>query len=125
MKSSKKKIIKGEKVYGKDWIIILMSPMPYDKSIRNRIDKKPEMIFENNTKPAGLFSPKHSRILPQKGTVSTYPAWLKKFEPTVTQNPMTIRRFFIIEIEKYLGKESNSKRCVPSFRSCWLEDKLT
>ncbi|GBN07039.1 hypothetical protein AVEN_201773-1 [Araneus ventricosus] len=31
-------------------------------------------------------------------------AWIKKFEPIVTQDPMTIR--------KYLGKESNSKRCV-------------
>ncbi|GBN52680.1 hypothetical protein AVEN_47386-1 [Araneus ventricosus] len=64
-------------------------------------------------KPAGVFSPKLSRILPQKGAVSPSPAWLKKFEPTVTQNPMTMRRFFIIVIEKYLGKESNSKRCVP------------
>ncbi|GBO35723.1 hypothetical protein AVEN_163750-1, partial [Araneus ventricosus] len=49
-------------------------------------------------KPAGVFSPKLSRILPQKGAVSPPPA----FEPTVTQNPMTIRRFFIIVIEKYL-----------------------
>ncbi|GBN39460.1 hypothetical protein AVEN_189151-1 [Araneus ventricosus] len=56
-------------------------------------------------KPAGVFSPKLSRIIPQKGAVSPSPAWLKKFEPTVTQNPMTIRRFFIIVIEKYLGKE--------------------
>ncbi|GBO31427.1 hypothetical protein AVEN_199174-1 [Araneus ventricosus] len=64
-------------------------------------------------KPAGVFSPKLSRILPPKGAVSTSPAWLKKFEPTVIQNPMTLRRFFIIVIEKYLGKESNSKRCLP------------
>ncbi|GBM86606.1 hypothetical protein AVEN_153035-1 [Araneus ventricosus] len=66
-------------------------------------------------KPAGVFSPKLSRILPQKGAVSPSPAWLKKFESTVTQNPMTVRRFFIIVIEKYLGKESNSKRGVPIF----------
>ncbi|GBL72130.1 hypothetical protein AVEN_115133-1 [Araneus ventricosus] len=64
-------------------------------------------------KPAGVFSPKLSRILPPKGAVSPSPAWLKKFEPTVIQNPMTIRGFFIIVIEKYLGKESNSKRCLP------------
>ncbi|GBM07367.1 hypothetical protein AVEN_187901-1 [Araneus ventricosus] len=64
-------------------------------------------------KPAGVFSPKLSRILSQKDTVSPSPAWLKKFEPTVIQNPMAIRRFFIIVIEKYLGKESNSKRCLP------------
>ncbi|GBN94071.1 hypothetical protein AVEN_124972-1 [Araneus ventricosus] len=55
--------------------------------------------------PAGVFSPKLSRILPQKDAVSPSPAWLKKFEPIVTQNPMTIRRFFIRVIEKYLGKE--------------------
>ncbi|GBN19381.1 hypothetical protein AVEN_59268-1 [Araneus ventricosus] len=60
-------------------------------------------------KPAGVVSPKLSRILPQKGAVSSSPAWLKKFEPTVIQNPMTIRRFFNRVIEKYLGKESNSK----------------
>ncbi|GBO35507.1 hypothetical protein AVEN_168963-1 [Araneus ventricosus] len=53
----------------------------------------------------GVFSPKLSRILPQKGAVSPPTSWIKKFEPTVTQDPMTIR--------KYLGKESNSKRCVP------------
>ncbi|GBO06271.1 hypothetical protein AVEN_147751-1 [Araneus ventricosus] len=75
-------------------------------------------------KPAGGVFPKLSRILPQKGAVSPFPAWLKKFEATVTQNPMTIR-FFIIVIEKYLGKESNSKRCVPNFRSYRLKDKLT
>ncbi|GBN05314.1 hypothetical protein AVEN_67892-1 [Araneus ventricosus] len=75
--------------------------------------------------PAGVFSPKLFRILPQKGAISPSPAWLKKFEPTVTQNPMTIRRLFIIVIEKYLGKESNSKRCVPIFRSYRLKDKLT
>ncbi|GBN51405.1 hypothetical protein AVEN_64935-1 [Araneus ventricosus] len=40
---------------------------------------------------AGVFSPKLSRILFQKGAVSPSLAWLKKFEPTVTQNPMTIR----------------------------------
>ncbi|GBM78521.1 hypothetical protein AVEN_260448-1 [Araneus ventricosus] len=40
----------------------------------------------------------------------SFPAWLKKFEPTVTQNPMTIRRFFIIVVEKYLGKEFKEKR---------------
>ncbi|GBM29295.1 hypothetical protein AVEN_106695-1 [Araneus ventricosus] len=54
-------------------------------------------------KPAGVFSPKLSRILLEKGAVP--PAWINKFEPIVTQDPMTIR--------KYLGKESNSKRCVP------------
>ncbi|GBN95555.1 hypothetical protein AVEN_24657-1 [Araneus ventricosus] len=73
--------------------------------------------FSSLKEPAGVFSPKLSRILPQKGAVSPSPAWLKKLEPTVTQIPMTIRRFFIIVIEKYLGKESNSKRCVPIFCS--------
>ncbi|GBM82568.1 hypothetical protein AVEN_197840-1 [Araneus ventricosus] len=72
-------------------------------------------------KPAGVFSPKLSRILPPKGAVSPSPAWLKKFEPSVIQNPMTIRRFFIIVIEKYLGKESHTAR----FHSCRLKDKLT
>ncbi|GBM14063.1 hypothetical protein AVEN_209953-1 [Araneus ventricosus] len=62
------------------------------------------------TKPAGVFSPKLSRILPQKGAVSPSHAWLKKFEPTVIQNPMTIRSFFIIVIEKYLGKEFKEMR---------------
>ncbi|GBM70270.1 hypothetical protein AVEN_63917-1 [Araneus ventricosus] len=55
--------------------------------------------------PAGVVSPKLSRILLEKGAVSSPQAWIKKFEPIVTQDPMTIR--------KYLGKESNSKRCVP------------
>ncbi|GBO04766.1 hypothetical protein AVEN_210470-1 [Araneus ventricosus] len=55
--------------------------------------------------PAGVVSPKLSRILLEKNAVSPPPAWIKKFEPIVTQDPMTIR--------KYLGKESNSKRCVP------------
>ncbi|GBO15109.1 hypothetical protein AVEN_186977-1 [Araneus ventricosus] len=64
-------------------------------------DLNPE--WEQRGKPAGVFSPKLSRILPQKGAVSPSPAWLKKFEPTVIQNPMTIRRFFIIVNEKYLG----------------------
>ncbi|GBM20806.1 Synaptotagmin-16 [Araneus ventricosus] len=62
------------------------------------------MFFRSTSKkPAGVFCPKLSRLLPQKGAVSPSPAWLKKFEPTVTQNPMTVRRFFIIVIEKYLG----------------------
>ncbi|GBO24284.1 hypothetical protein AVEN_181450-1 [Araneus ventricosus] len=73
------------------------------------------------SEPAGVFSPKLSRILPQKGAVSPSAAWLKKFEPTVIQNPMTIRRFFIIVIEKYLDKESHTAR----FHSCRLKDKLT
>ncbi|GBM13513.1 hypothetical protein AVEN_82784-1 [Araneus ventricosus] len=64
---------------------------------------------DRGSKPSGVFSPKLSRILPQKGAVSPSPAWLKKFEPTVIQNPMTIRMFFIIVIEKYLGKESKFK----------------
>ncbi|GBL90741.1 hypothetical protein AVEN_226174-1 [Araneus ventricosus] len=72
----------------------------------------------HSPQPSGVFSPKLSRILPPKVAVSPSPAWLKKFEPTVIQNPMTIGRFFIIVIEKHLGKESNSKRCVPIFRSC-------
>ncbi|GBM24801.1 hypothetical protein AVEN_132328-1 [Araneus ventricosus] len=52
-------------------------------------------------KSAGVVSPKLSRILLEKGAVSPPPAWIKKFEPIVTQDPMTIR--------KYLGKESNSQ----------------
>ncbi|GBL99819.1 hypothetical protein AVEN_162829-1 [Araneus ventricosus] len=59
----------------------------------------------HNGKPAGVVSPKPSRILLEKGAVSPPPAWIKKFEPIVTQDPMIIR--------KYLGKKSNSKRCVP------------
>ncbi|GBN57326.1 hypothetical protein AVEN_115494-1 [Araneus ventricosus] len=51
--------------------------------------------------PAGVVSPKISRILLEKGAVSPPPAWIKKFEPVVTQDPMTIR--------KYLGKKSNSQ----------------
>ncbi|GBN49108.1 hypothetical protein AVEN_206913-1 [Araneus ventricosus] len=66
--------------------------------------------YQMNSKPAGVFSPKLSRILPQKGTVSPSPTWLKKFESTVTQNAMTIRRFFIIVIEKYLGKDTKEIR---------------
>ncbi|GBN61039.1 hypothetical protein AVEN_23853-1 [Araneus ventricosus] len=50
-----------------------------------------------NSKPAGVASPKLSRILLQKGAVSNPLAWLKKFEPTVTQNPMTIKRLFIVD----------------------------
>ncbi|GBN38569.1 hypothetical protein AVEN_132322-1 [Araneus ventricosus] len=46
--------------------------------------------------PEGVVSPKLSRILSQKGAVSPPPVWIKKFEPTVTQNPMTLRRFFIV-----------------------------
>ncbi|GBN24681.1 hypothetical protein AVEN_59049-1 [Araneus ventricosus] len=55
--------------------------------------------------PKGVVSPKLSRILLEKDAVSSPPAWIKKFEPIVTQSPMTIR--------KYLGKESDSKRCLP------------
>ncbi|GBN03878.1 hypothetical protein AVEN_232717-1 [Araneus ventricosus] len=108
----------------------ILSEEQQDKSL-NRSKKKrkrpgdweqPEIM----NKPAGVFSPKLSRILPQKGAVYPSPAWLKNFESTVvTQNPMTIKRFFIIVIEKYLGKESNSKRCVLIFRSYRLKDKLT
>ncbi|GBN85289.1 hypothetical protein AVEN_36558-1 [Araneus ventricosus] len=58
-------------------------------------------------KPAGVVSPKLSRILPPKGAVSPSAAWLKKFEPTVIQNPITIRRFFIIVIGKYLDKKTD------------------
>ncbi|GBL70135.1 hypothetical protein AVEN_30883-1 [Araneus ventricosus] len=57
------------------------------------------------SKPAGVVSPKLSHILLEKGAVYPPPACIKKFEPIVTQDPMTIG--------KYLGKKSNSKRCVP------------
>ncbi|GBM98560.1 hypothetical protein AVEN_186097-1 [Araneus ventricosus] len=60
---------------------------------------------KNSFKPAGVVSPKLSRILLEKGAVSPPSAWIKNFEPIVTQDQMTIR--------KYLGKKSNSKRCVP------------
>ncbi|GBM21385.1 hypothetical protein AVEN_264820-1 [Araneus ventricosus] len=63
-------------------------------------------------KPAGVFSPKLSRTLPQKDAVSPSSAWRKEFEPTVIQNPMTIRRFFIIVIEKYLGNSTVIRFCV-------------
>ncbi|GBM55917.1 hypothetical protein AVEN_55855-1 [Araneus ventricosus] len=73
-------------------------------------------------KPAGVVSPKLSRILPPKGAVSPPPAGIKKFEPTATQDLMTIR--------KYLGTKSNLKRCVPI--KCvpistlsWLKDNLS
>ncbi|GBN58959.1 hypothetical protein AVEN_211645-1, partial [Araneus ventricosus] len=56
---------------------------------------------EDPTKPEGVVSSKLSRILLEKGAVSPPLAWIKKFEPIVTQDPMTIR--------KYLGKESNSQ----------------
>ncbi|GBN44987.1 hypothetical protein AVEN_206740-1 [Araneus ventricosus] len=48
-----------------------------------------------------MVSPKLSRIFLEKGAVSSPPAWIKKFKPIVTQDPVTIR--------KYLGKESNSQ----------------
>ncbi|GBM21696.1 hypothetical protein AVEN_248517-1 [Araneus ventricosus] len=38
--------IEGEKMYGKEFIFILMSTMPYDKSFNNKLYKKPEMILE-------------------------------------------------------------------------------
>ncbi|GBN33835.1 hypothetical protein AVEN_94147-1 [Araneus ventricosus] len=44
-------------------------------------------------KPAGVVSPKLSRILLEKGAVSPPPTWIKKFEPIVTQDPMTIRKY--------------------------------
>ncbi|GBO31790.1 hypothetical protein AVEN_152041-1, partial [Araneus ventricosus] len=44
-------------------------------------------------KPAGVVSPKLSRILLEKSAVSPPPAWIKKFEPIVTQDPMTIRKY--------------------------------
>ncbi|GBN65111.1 hypothetical protein AVEN_224609-1 [Araneus ventricosus] len=72
-------------------------------------------------KPAGVVSPKLSRILLEKGAVTPTPAWVKKFEPIETQDPIIIR--------KYLGKESNSKRgvpikCVPISTLSWLKDIL-
>ncbi|GBM76804.1 hypothetical protein AVEN_85102-1 [Araneus ventricosus] len=63
------------------------------------------MALSMKRKPAGVVSPTLSRILLEKSAVSPPPAWMKNFEPIVTQDPMTIR--------KYLGKKSNSKRCVP------------
>ncbi|GBM82779.1 hypothetical protein AVEN_10409-1 [Araneus ventricosus] len=65
-------------------------------------------------KPAGVVSPKLSRILLEKGAVSPPLAWIKQFEPIVTQDPMTIR--------KYLGKKSNSKRCIPISTLSSLKD---
>ncbi|GBM53446.1 hypothetical protein AVEN_109352-1 [Araneus ventricosus] len=44
-------------------------------------------------KPAGVVSPTFSRILLEKGAVSLPPTWIKKFEPNVTQDPMTIRKY--------------------------------
>ncbi|GBN91052.1 hypothetical protein AVEN_176017-1 [Araneus ventricosus] len=70
------------------------------RQLRRANDVQP--CCSSEIKPAGVFSPKLSRILSPKGAVSPSPAWLKKFEPTVIQNPMTIGRFFIIVIEKYL-----------------------
>ncbi|GBN56009.1 hypothetical protein AVEN_61115-1 [Araneus ventricosus] len=46
-------------------------------------------------KPAGVVSPKLSRILLEKGAVSPPRAWIKKFEPIVTQDPMTIRKYLV------------------------------
>ncbi|GBM20361.1 hypothetical protein AVEN_201398-1, partial [Araneus ventricosus] len=49
---------------------------------------------KNDYKPAGVVSPKLSRILLEKGVVSPPPpAWIKKFEPIVTQDPTTIRKY--------------------------------
>ncbi|GBM90530.1 hypothetical protein AVEN_158605-1 [Araneus ventricosus] len=90
----------------------LLSPIPHltntNQQIRQSTTSSVEITSQH--KPAGVFSPKLSRILPQKVAVSPSPAWLKKFEPTVTQNPMTIRRFFIIVIEKYRSKEFKEMR---------------
>ncbi|GBO37805.1 hypothetical protein AVEN_18986-1 [Araneus ventricosus] len=58
-------------------------------------------LISHHGKPAGVVSPKLSRILLEKGALSPPPAWIKKFGPIVTQDPMTVR--------KYLGKESNSQ----------------
>ncbi|GBN31412.1 hypothetical protein AVEN_105329-1 [Araneus ventricosus] len=55
------------------------------------------------SEPAGVVSPKLSRILLEKGAVS--PSVDKKIRTYCNPGSMTIR--------KYLGKESNSKRCVP------------
>ncbi|GBM38140.1 hypothetical protein AVEN_1531-1 [Araneus ventricosus] len=71
------------------------------KSIVVNYGKKYFKILLKLEKPAGVVSPKLFRILFEKGAVSPSPAWIKKFEPIVTQDPMTIR--------KYLGKESNSQ----------------
>ncbi|GBO03248.1 hypothetical protein AVEN_189354-1 [Araneus ventricosus] len=61
-------------------------------------------------KPAGVVSPKLSRIPLEKGAVSPSPAWIKKFEPIVTPDPMAIR--------KYLGADDAS---VPSAPLTYLE----
>ncbi|GBM65088.1 hypothetical protein AVEN_151452-1 [Araneus ventricosus] len=76
---------------------------------------------------ARVISPKLSRILPEKVLFPLPPSGYKKFEPTVTQNPMTIRRFIIVNYSdcEIFRKESNSKRCVPIFHSCQLKDKVT
>ncbi|GBM06300.1 hypothetical protein AVEN_208983-1 [Araneus ventricosus] len=70
-------------------------------SIKLRNDKTFLFRKDNNNgntfTPAGMVSPKLSRILSQKGAVSPPPVWINKFEPTVTQNPMTIRRFFNVD----------------------------
>ncbi|GBO45669.1 hypothetical protein AVEN_101723-1 [Araneus ventricosus] len=50
-------------------------------------------LGDDKKKPAGVFCPNLSRILPQKGAASPPTEEKKKLEPTVTQNPMTIRRF--------------------------------
>ncbi|GBL79164.1 hypothetical protein AVEN_185635-1 [Araneus ventricosus] len=72
-------------------------------------------VLREVEEPVGVVSTKLSRKLPTEGAVSRPPAWIKKFKPNVTQNSMTIRRFLIVDYSdcKYLGKESNSKRCVP------------
>ncbi|GBM20164.1 Neprilysin-1 [Araneus ventricosus] len=52
--------------------------------------------FLNET--AGVVSPKLFRILLEKCAVSPALAWIKKFEPIVTQDPMTIRNY-LVQIE--------------------------
>ncbi|GBM16931.1 hypothetical protein AVEN_267322-1 [Araneus ventricosus] len=60
-------------------------------------------ILEREKEPAGVVSPKISRILLEKGAVSRVD---KKFEPIVNQDPTTIR--------KYLGQSFRVHRLLPS-----------
>ncbi|GBM85684.1 hypothetical protein AVEN_140248-1 [Araneus ventricosus] len=54
-------------------------------------------ISEHGKEPAGVVSLKRSRLLLEKAAVSPPAAWIKKFEPIVTQDPMTIRKYLVLK----------------------------
>ncbi|GBM03112.1 hypothetical protein AVEN_200807-1 [Araneus ventricosus] len=82
------------------------------------------MMLLLDNKSAGVVSPKLSRILLEKGVVSPPTAWIKKFEPIVTQDPMTIRKYLdekaallISCLQKFIDlmRRSVDERCLQVF----------